>query len=345
MGARNLNIGGQAVIEGVMMRSPGSFAVAVRRKSGEIVLREGAWRSLTERLTFLRRPFLRGGVVLAESLHNGLSALSFSASEAAKDEPSDERDGQAPQEMSKTAITLTMLFALGLALLFFLVLPHYLTLLLGKLTGLESLQDGQSAAFHAVDGTIKLIFFVLYVWAISHIPDIKRVFQYHGAEHKAIKAYEQGDPLTVESARKYSTLHPRCGTSFLLIVIMMAMLVFLAVFPWLPKISETGWIHQLALIAIKIPLMFPIAGLAYELQRLSARRAAHNPLVRALILPGILLQRITTAPPTDDQIEIALVAVRKVLDRESTGGLSDSVPPRVERFASYDEFIGGLGRI
>jgi uncharacterized protein YqhQ len=221
--------------------------------------------------------------------------------------------------MSETAITMTLIFSLLIGLLFFLVLPHFLTLLLGRVTGFESLSDGQSAAFHAVDRLITLAFFLVYIWGISYIPDIRRVFQYHGAEHMAIQVYENGEPMSVASARQYMTLHPRCGTSFLLIVILMAMLIFLAIFPWLPTFTETRWLNQLILIAIKIPLMFPIAGLAYELQRLSARRYGKSAIVRALIAPGLWLQRITTQPPTDDQLEVALVSVQKVLHREAQG--------------------------
>lgn len=340
-----MNVGGQAVIEGVMMRSPRSFAVAVRRKNGDIVVREGPWRSVWERLRFLRWPFLRGGVVLVEALHNGMSALTFAATQAAEDESEQARaegktGDEAPPELSKTAMTLTMVAALALGLVFFLVLPHFLTWLIGLATGFESLQDGQSAPFHVVDGIIKLIFFVTYVWLISKIPDIHRVFQYHGAEHKAIFAYENGDELTVENAQKYTTLHPRCGTSFILIVVMMSILVFFAVLPWVPAFSETGWLNQLLLVFVKIPLMFPIAGLAYEMQRLSAKACATHPVVRALVWPGLMLQRITTKPPTDAQVEVALVAVRKVLQREASGDPPpDAETAAVERFGSYEEFL------
>ena len=345
--APDLNVGGQAVIEGVMMRSPRSFAVAVRRRNGDIVLREGPWHSIWERFRFLRWPFVRGGVVLVEALHNGMSALTFAANQAAEDDIEEHRakggDGRAPdapKELSKTAMTLTIVAALGIGLLFFLVLPHYLTWLLGVATGVESLKDGQSAPFHVVDGIIKLAFFVTYVWLISKIPDIRRVFQYHGAEHKAIYAYENGEALTVENAQKYTTLHPRCGTSFILIVVMMSILVFFAVLPWIPAFSEKGWLNQMLLVFLKIPLMFPIAGLAYETQKLSAKASATNPFVRALIWPGLMLQKITTQEPTDAQVEVALVAVRKVLLREKSGAPAPSEREAgVERFGSFDDFL------
>jgi len=340
-----MNVGGQAVIEGVMMRSPRSFAVAVRRQNGDLVIREGPWRSVWERLRFLRWPFLRGAVVLVESLHNGLSALTFAANQAAEDEleraaREGEQKSEAPKELSKAAMTATMVAALALGLVFFLALPHFLTWLIGVATGVESLQDGQSAPFHVVDGVIKLALFVTYVWGISKIPDIHRVFQYHGAEHKAIFAYESGDELTVANAQKYTTLHPRCGTSFILIVVMMSILVFFAVLPWIPAFSASGWLNQLLLVFVKIPLMFPIAGLAYEAQKLSAKTCARNPLVRAMVWPGLMLQKITTKPPTDAQVEVALVAVRKVLQREASGvAAPPSESAAVERFGSYEEFV------
>lgn len=347
--AKPLNVGGQAVLEGVMMRSPNSLAVAVRRKNGDIVVREAPWVSLWDKLRFLRWPFLRGAVVLIESLHNGISALSFSASQAAEDEAERSAaengadDGEKPPELSKTALTLTLVFSVALGIGFFVVLPHFLTWLLGILTGVESLSDGKSAAFHAVDGVIKAAFFVAYVWAISKIPDIKRVFQYHGAEHMAIKTHEAGDELTVENARKHNTLHPRCGTSFLFIVILAAMVFFALTLPWVPAFVEANWLNQLILVGIKIPMMFPIAGLAYEAQKLSAKTYGKHPLVRALIWPGLMLQRITTQPPTDDQLEIGLVSVRMVLAREAAGeALPADASEEHRRYASFDELVQSL---
>ncbi len=351
--AKSLNVGGQAVLEGVMMRSPNSFAVAVRRKNGDIVVREAPWVSLWDKMRFLRWPFVRGAVVLTESMHNGISALGFSATQAAEDEPPKEsKDGaengstpdDKPPELSKAALTLTLVFSIALGIGFFVVLPHFLTWLLGLVTGIESLSDGQSAAFHAVDGVIKALFFVGYVWAISKIPDIKRVFQYHGAEHMAIKTHEAGEELTVENARKHDTLHPRCGTSFLFIVILVAMLFFAVTLPWLPAFVETGWVNQLILVAIKIAMMFPIAGLAYEAQKLSAKTYGKHMLVRALIWPGLMLQRITTQPPTDDQLEVGLVSVRLVLAREEAGeALCVGAPEEHRRFGSFDEVVQSLG--
>ena len=247
------------------------------------------------------------------------------------------------QELSKVAITLTVIASIGLGLFFFLALPHLLTWLIGLATGVEGLKDGQSAPFHIVDGIIKMAIFLLYVWLISKIEAIRRVFQYHGAEHKAIFTFEAGEELTVENARRYTTYHPRCGTSFILIVVMTAILVFFAVLPFVPALSETAWVNQLLLIAVKLPLMFPIAGLAYEMQKLSAKYCAKSAFFRALIKPGLWLQRITTQPPSDEQLEVALVAVRKVLQREAAPDdlpkLSEGDEADVERFGSFDDFI------
>ena len=339
------------------MRSPKSFVVTVRRKNGDIVIRERPWHSVWERLRFLRWPFLRGAVVLIEALHNGISALTFSANQAAEDEVEAQAEEGASEddaasdskkqegELSGIAITLMIVFALGVGLFFFLVLPHFLTWLIGTLAGVESLKDGQSAPFHVVDGVIKVSIFLAYVWGISFMPDIKRVFQYHGAEHKAIFAHEAGQELTVENARAFTTLHPRCGTSFILIVVLMSIFVFFAVLPFLPTFSETAWLNQLVLVAVKLPLMFPIAGLAYEIQRLSARTYGDHPIVRALIWPGLMLQKITTQPPTDEQLEVALVSVRRVLQREREGAPAvQSDDDELERYGSFAEFAAASGQ-
>lgn len=300
-----LDVGGQAVIEGVMMRSPRSFVVAVRKPNGEIVVREDLWKSLSGKLPFLKWPFLRGTVVLLEALQNGIQALTFSANHAIEEENGEE------EEMTPWAIwgTIALSFTLGIA--FFVLLPHLLTLLAGRLFGSGLTID--SVLFHAIDGAIKATLFVGYVYAISFWKDIRRIFEYHGAEHKSIYAYENGEALTVENARKYPTLHPRCGTSFLIMVILVSIVLFSAIFPLLPKFPQWPKLaRNLFYIVIKIPLMLPVAGLAYEVIRFSGRHPDH-PLVKLFILPGLLLQKITTREPSDDQLEIALVALKRAL--------------------------------
>ncbi|OGP58540.1 MAG: hypothetical protein A2V67_04255 [Deltaproteobacteria bacterium RBG_13_61_14] len=299
-----LHLGGQAVIEGVMMRSPHAFAVAVRKPSGEIVIAERPWRSLGHRFAFLRWPFFRGSVVLVESLVNGIQALNFSVNQAvpeAEGKPAD----QTPEEISPWALASTLVLAIGLALALFVALPHYLT---ARSLGLSA----QSFAFHLVDGLIKVVFLVLYILGISLLKDIRRVFMYHGAEHKVIFAFEAGEPLTLEYVTNHSTLHPRCGTAFLLFVVVVSILLFAALFPWLPRFSQNFWLNNLAQIGVKLPLLFPVAGISYEFIKLAGKRPDH-PVLRLAAAPGLLLQRLTTREPTPDQIEVAIRAVEAAL--------------------------------
>ncbi|HEX7373008.1 MAG TPA: DUF1385 domain-containing protein [Thermodesulfobacteriota bacterium] len=301
-------VGGQAVIEGVMMRAPNALAIAVRRPNGEVVVKEDVWRSLSNRFKFLKWPLIRGSVVLIETLINGLQALSFSANQALE-------EGKGEDKLSSWAIGSVMALAFGIGILFFVVLPHYLTGFLGDFFGREL--GVESVLFHLIDGLIKVLFLVGYIYLISLMKDIRRIFQYHGAEHKCIFAYEAGEELTVANARKYSTLHPRCGTAFLLIVVIVSIFLFSAIFPFLPKFPSLGkGLTNLIYVGIKLPLLFPIAGLAYEVIKLSGKKADH-PLLKWIIAPGLWLQRLTTRPPADDQIEIALRALHGALRIET----------------------------
>jgi len=307
-----ISVGGQAVIEGVMMRAPNALAIAVRKPSGEVVVKEDVWRSLTQRYKFLKWPLIRGSVVLIETLINGLQALSFSASQALEGEKGGVKE---EGKLSSWTLGLVMAAAFGIGILFFIVLPHYLTGFLGHFfqqdLGVESLY------FHLIDGIIKVLFFIGYIYLISFMQDIQRIFQYHGAEHKCIYTYEAGEELTVSNARKYSTLHPRCGTAFLLVVFLISIVLFSVIFPFLPKFPTLGkGLTNLIYIGIKLPLIFPIAGLAYEVIKLSGKKPDH-PALKIIIAPGLWLQRMTTKPPTDDQIEIALRALQGALRLES----------------------------
>jgi uncharacterized protein YqhQ len=328
------NVGGQAVIEGVMMRSPRSFAIACRRPSGELVLREERWRSLSERHRFLRWPLLRGGVVLLESLMNGLSALTFSAREqeraTAAPGPAGASDGQPaagadPAPEDRAGLTGVLVVSLLGALLVFKALPHLLTWLLGLRTS--------SIGFHLVDGALKAVILVAYVGGIGLMKDVRRVFMYHGAEHKAIWAYERGLPLDVAHARQQSRFHPRCGTSFLVLVIFISILLFALLLRH--PIVPSAILDNIIKILIKVPLMFPVAGLGYEAIKLSGR-FRHSPLVRALVAPGMLLQRLTTREPTDDQLEVALLALQKTLWREQ---VAEEAAGAIEVFGSYAEAL------
>jgi uncharacterized protein YqhQ len=221
--------------------------------------------------------------------------------------------------MSRTMLMLFVVMSLGLAFLIFKGIPHLLTTWIGL--------TPDHILFHFIDGAIKIVMFIGYVWGIGRMPDIKRVFQYHGAEHKSIYTWEAGEALTVENARKYSTLHPRCGTSFILIVLLSSIFIFMVVFPFLPRFHPNAWINALIQIAVKLPLMLPIAGVSYEFLRWSSKHL-NNPVVRMLVKPGFWLQKITTQEPDDRQLEIALVALRKALWREKEGVAALSAKPK-----------------
>jgi uncharacterized protein YqhQ len=309
-------IGGQAVLEGVMMRSPASLVVAVRRPDGQIAVREEAWETLWPRMKLLRKPFFRGAVVLIESVWNGFSALAFSAEQA--ESPTTVSDGAPPAAAeSKPTSDLTRGLMLGISFLFmvalFIAAPHLLTLGLFKLLGRDPSLKG--LLFHLVDGVFRIAILVGWLALVARTKDAQRLFQYHGAEHKAIWTYESRLPLTVENARRFTTQHPRCGTSFLFVVVAVAVLLHILVLPFVPTLSAVGALQTLFVLVLKIGLAFPVAGIAYELQKRSAR-ADCPPLLKVLVSPGLWLQRITTVEPTDDQLEIALLALDRALARE-----------------------------
>ncbi len=308
------SIGGQAVIEGVMMRSPHFYTIAIRKAENQILIKELPWKGYSEHFTFLKKPFFRGICTLLESMINGVQALSYSANIAAQFET---KPGAKQQELSKFAIFTSIFFAFCMGMGLFVALPHFLTVVLGDL-GLYS-TTVNSPFFHLVDGFIKVVFLVLYVYLIAFMKDIKRVFQYHGAEHKSIYAFEKGEELTIENARKYPTLHPRCGTSFLLFLLIISIFAFSILFPLIQatKLHDNALINHALLVVFKIFLMFPVAGISYEFIRLSANHM-ENPLFKILIYPGLLLQKLTTREPTDDQLEVALASLKRVLYLEKS---------------------------
>lgn len=298
-------VGGQAVIEGVMMKAPQRLCVAVRRPSGSIVVKNDPVRPLAARWPVLGWPFLRGPVVLGETLVQGMKALSFSAEQAL------EEDGET---MGSWALGLTLTVAVLAGLGLFVALPHLLALWLGDIWpggfGTESLW------FHLFDGIIKVGVFVAYLWGISLMGDIRRVFEYHGAEHKSIFCYESGGELTVDAARAFPRLHPRCGTAFLLVVLVISIFIFAALLPLLPRLAEAGWLNQTLLISLKILLMLPVAGVSYEMIRLAGKKQGAG-FWGALLWPGLQLQRLTTREPSDRQIEIALAALSAAIDTDA----------------------------
>jgi uncharacterized protein YqhQ len=287
-------IGGQAVLEGVMMRGPSNWAVAVRKPNGQIAEVCRPIESVMKRHWFFRLPVVRGVVALGESLAIGFRALSISANYAAADD--NELAEAEEQELSRAALIFAFLIAIGFAISVFKVGPALLADLLPISSG---------TWFVLVEGLIRVTVFVLYLFLISLLPDLRRVFQYHAAEHKAINAYEAGEELEPERVQRFSLIHPRCGTAFLLWVMVIAIFVF-AFF------GRPAWYW---LIVTRILLLPVIAGLAYELIRFAGKHT-DNRVVMTLLAPGLWLQRLTTREPTLDQLEVSIRALREVLALE-----------------------------
>jgi uncharacterized protein YqhQ len=311
-----LLVGGQALIEGVMMRSPGAYGVAVRRPDGSIAFLRGKVTGLAKRYPFLKLPVLRGVAVLFQSLALGIRALNFSAEQAMAEEDKDKGAAPAPEKQKKSnwAVAGSMSIGVGFGAVVFLLLPLWLTQLAER-----HLFGGQisSLGFNLVDGALRALFFLGYIFAISRMKDIHRVFQYHGAEHKVVFNYEARLPLTVENARAQSRLHPRCGTSFLLFVLLVSILVFAFIPKTAPLLVKFGG---------RLLLVPAIAGLSYEVLRFTAKHRA-APLFALLVAPGLALQRITTQEPTDDMLEVAIAALEEALRED--GLLEDRTTPRV----------------
>jgi len=302
-------IGGQAVLEGVMMRGPSNWAVAVRKPNGQIAEVCRPIESVMKRHWFFRLPIVRGVIALGESLAIGFRALSISANYAAAED--NELAEAEQQELSRAAIVFAFLIAIGFAISVFKVGPALLADLLPISSGVW---------FVIVEGAIRVTVFVLYLFLISLLPDLRRVFEYHAAEHKAINAYEAGEELEPERVQRFSLIHPRCGTAFLLWVMVIAIFVF-AFFGRLP------WYW---LIATRILLLPVIAGLAYELIRFAGKHT-DNRVVMTLLAPGLWLQRLTTREPTLDQLEVSIRALREVLALEGREDRRDA--ERVEIMA------------
>ncbi len=297
-------VGGQAVLGGVMIRHGNTYTLAVRRADGCIVIEQHPWVSFTgSRL--MRMPFLRGFPLLLETLINGIHALNRSSVYT-----------QSPnnQELHVWQLFFVLTCAFSAAILLFVVLPHVLSV---GMLWLNIAGDVEGLSFHLWDGLFKLLLFFVYILMISLLPDIRKVFRYHGAEHKAIATFEADDELSVHCAKKYSRLHSRCGTTFLLLVLALAALLHAVVVPtlfffWTP---ENAWSKHLATIAFKLFLMIPISACAYELIHYTAR---HSNSVWAWLLqaPGLCLQMLTTWEPTTEQLEVALAALNMALDTD-----------------------------
>ena len=288
-----LRVGGQAVIEGVMMRSPHSMAVAVRRPNGEIVVKREKLNFFSEKKLFSKLPLVRGVMNLLSSLILGMKALNFSANQSLEEE----------KEVSSWTMGLTFTFALCFGIFLFFLIPLFMTKWLRVAIPMVSTSG---ILFNLVDGILRLMIFLAYLWGISFFKEIRRIFEYHGAEHKSIFAFESGDKLMADRVKGYSHLHPRCGTSFLLVV----MVVSIVVFALIPHQLSFG--YKVASRVVFIPL---IAGLAYEIIRFADQKREKKSM-QYFIKPGLWLQRMTAREPSEDQIEVALRALQEVLELE-----------------------------
>ena len=295
-------IGGQAVMEGVMMRTPQSFCVAVRKPNGEITTKEGAATRLAQRSRFWALPLVRGCGILGQSMTLGMKALNFSASQAA--EPAAGEDGAKDGELPAWTLALNIAVSLG----FFIVMYKLLPLLAASQlqAWLPALEN--QVGFSLAEGGIRIAIFLSFLLALSQMKDIRRVFEYHGAEHKVVYNYESGQDLSVENAQRFTTLHPRCGTSFLMVV----MLVAIAVYALVPL---EGFVGQFAARIALLPL---IAGLSFEIIRYTAKR--QRGMFMLMARPGLWLQRVTTKQPDDGQVEVALHALKTAFEFERRAG-------------------------
>ena len=303
-------VGGQAVMEGVMMRNKDRLSIAVRRPDGSIVVDNRPWFTFPG-TDFLKRPFVRGFPILIETLVNGIKALNYSATQAVDEEI----DG----EIKPWHLAMTLIFSILLALGLFVVLPHLFSLGM-KFLGLGGDADGLS--FHVWDGIFKFGIFLAYIIGISFIPDIKRVFQYHGAEHKVIWTYEDGYAVTPGSASLRSRLHPRCGTTFLLFVLSIAIILHTILVPALLLIwsPESMWVKHSFIIVLKLGLMAPISAIAYEAIKYSAK-INDTFWGKIFSAPGMLLQMLTTNEPDEQQLEVAIVALKEALGDDAEAEL------------------------
>jgi uncharacterized protein YqhQ len=291
-----IRVGGQAVIEGVMMRSPNSMAIAVRKPDGEIVVKKEGLNFFAEKSFLFKFPLVRGIIALISALTLGVRALHFSANQALP-------EGEGQKEISPWTMSLTFALALSFGIFLFFLVPLFLT---KGLKWFLPILSTSGLLFNLMDGLLRLAIFLAYIRAISFFKEIERVFQYHGAEHKSIFAFEAGEPLNVERVKGFGYLHPRCGTNFLLIVMVVSILVFAL----LPHHLPFG--YKVVSRIVFIPF---IAGLSYEIIRFADRKRNQRG-VRFLIQPGLWLQRLTAKEPTEPQIEVALRALQEVLDLE-----------------------------
>lgn len=308
-----IQVGGQAVIEGVMMRAKGMIATAVRRANGEIVVKKMPFTSVMEKYPSLNKPIIRGAVGLVEMMYIGISTLNYSAEIAMQDEAvKDRADGDTIKKneevkgQSKLALTATLIFSLALGVGLFFFLPLFAATQFFDVSQ-KPLQ------FNLVSGAIRISILLGYLYSISKMKDVHRLFQYHGAEHKAVFAFEQNAPLTVQSAITYTRFHPRCGTSFVLQVMLIAILLF--------SIMDTmllQFIHEITLpirLATHIPFIPVLGGISYEFLKFSAKHS-NSAMGKIFVAPGLWLQKITTEEPDESMMEVSLAAIKAALQRD-----------------------------
>jgi uncharacterized protein YqhQ len=296
-------VGGQAVMEGVMMRAPHSYCVAVRKPDGEIVTEQMPLARMSEQYRIFKYPVFRGVGTLCQAMKLGLRALRFSANIALED-PNQARDKEQPKEIPGWAMAGNLIFTLAFFIFMYKFVPLYLV------TKLKTVYPAFAGriAFNVTDGLIRLAIFLAFMYAISLMKDIRRVFEYHGAEHKVVFNFESGQPVTVPNAQRFTTFHPRCGTSFLFVVLMVSMVVY-------TFIPFDGFLAKLVSRIALLPL---ITGLSYELIRFAAKR--RGSILATLTAPGLWLQRITTKPPADDQTAVAIRALEGAMALEESQG-------------------------
>jgi uncharacterized protein YqhQ len=295
-------VGGQAVMEGVMMRSPHSYCVAVRKADGEIVTDERPLPRVSEKYPIFKLPILRGLGTLGQAMWLGIKALQFSTNVLLQQQ--DDKPDAKPAEVSGWGMGIT----LGFSLLFFLFMYKFVPLAIATQLGNVFPAMHGRLAINLMDGVLRLAIFLSFLMLLSRMKDIRRTFEYHGAEHKVVFNFESGQPVTVENAQKFVTFHPRCGTSFLIVVMLIALLVY-SVLPF------DGFLAKLAARIALLPL---IAGVSYELIRFAAKY--RQGLMATLTTPGLWLQRVTTKPPSDDQTAIAIHALQGAMELEKTHG-------------------------
>jgi uncharacterized protein YqhQ len=300
-------VGGQAVLEGVMMRSPHAWAIAVRRPSGEVATMSEPLERPSEKHKWMGWPVIRGVMTLGYAMTLGFRALRFSADVALEQIMPAEKQGK-KAEISGWMAAVNIAISLGFFIFMYKFLP------LAAATELKRVDPvfANPIMFNLVDGIIRIVLFVLFIWGVSLMKDIRRVYEYHGAEHKTVFAFENGDPLNNTAVQKYSTYHPRCGTSFLMTVMIFSIAVYIvanAIFP-----VTTFW----ARFATRIVLLPVIAGLSYEIIRFAAKH--RGSLFALMTAPGLWLQRITTQPPSDDQVHCAIVALDQAMELEKQNG-------------------------